>query len=89
MSIGASILRSSRMAAVQGFSMYRSLCTYHYTKIIVVRACVRPYGREFTGSESTPAQKALFLCKTGDWRCNSWLTDTVSNCISSRLNHGF
>ena len=32
---------------------------YHYTKIIVVHACVRAYGREFTGSESTPVQKAF------------------------------
>ena len=29
--------------------------SYHYTKIIVVRACMRAYGREFTGSEPTPA----------------------------------
>ena len=62
---------------------------YHYTKIIVVRACVRAYRRKFTGSQSTPAQKSLFLCKAEVWRRNSWLTDTASNGISSRLNRGF
>ena len=77
------------------FLTYRYLCyiitlfANHYTKIIVVRVSVRAYGREFTGSESTPAQKALFLCKAEVWRCNSWLTDTASNGTNSRVNRGF
>ena len=76
-------------ARVIGYKSVHGLY-YHYTKIIVVRACVRAcvrvYGRKFTGSQSTPAQKSLFLCKAEVWRRNSWLTDTG---ISSRLNRGF
>ena len=65
------------------------MCCYHYTKVIVVRPSVRPYGWEFTGSESTPVQKALFLRKAEVWCCKSWLTDTASNGTSSRLKHAF
>ena len=64
---------------------------HHYTKIIVVRVCVCVcvWEREVTGSEPTPAQKALFLCKPEAWNYISWLTDTASNSTSSRLRQTF
>ena len=42
-----------------------------------------------TGSQPTPVQKAVFLCKTELYHYNLWLIDTASNGTSSRLNQTF
>ena len=51
---------------------------HHYTKVTLVRLCVRVYKREVTGSHSTRGKQVLFLGIGGYGRYNRQPTDTAS-----------